>query len=121
MGLPQIVRSAISIADKITKNLQAEVYLYRKIGVGTSGEYLYSSTSTKITAIVEERERLHRLTNGQEVVQKATITIPRPFAVKVDLGDKFVLPSGYFGPVLDVQGITDPKTNLPYMSVVVLG
>jgi hypothetical protein len=39
----------------------------------------------------------------------------------VDPRDKFVLPDGTSGPIVDVNGLLDPSTGRPYLYEVALG
>lgn len=129
MGLASTIRSAVAVVDAVVNDLQDDITVYPWIGIGSYGEPSYDTPVT-MKAIVEEKES-HRpyLVGGEEVIQRATITIPRPVAANgaaerrepIDPRDKIVLPSGYTGPILNVEGITDPSTHNPYMYVILLG
>lgn len=128
MSLSSIVRRAVAIADKTTKSLQDTITFEAWIGFTDAGGPEYDS-AISILAIIEEKQVLRRLASGQEVMQKATITIPRAVAANgaaerrepIDPRDRITLPSGYTGPILDVSGVTDPLTHRAYMYQVVLG
>jgi hypothetical protein len=129
MSLASTVRNAVAIANKVTKSLQdSTITITPWIGSDVYGAPLFGSPIL-VSGIVEERQYLRRLGNGQEVVQRASITILKPMTDNgaaerrepVDPRDKVVLPSGYTGPILDVMGITDPSTHNPYMIEILLG
>jgi hypothetical protein len=123
-----IVREGVAIADETTASLQDDILHYAWIADGDFSEPTYAPAILR-KAIVEEKEYQRRLSNGQEITQRAAITIPRPIAANgaanrrepVDPRDKFVLPSGFTGPILNVNGVTDPKTHAPYMFEIILG
>lgn len=128
MGFDDLIRSGVALADTLTGDLQDTIQFSAWTGSGIYGEPTFA-TAIPMQAIVEEKEYLRKLGNGQEIAQKAQVTIPRPIAANgaadrrepIDPRDKIVLPSGFTGPILDVEGITDPETNNPYMYVVILG
>jgi|WetSurSiteA1Bulk_404760.scaffolds.fasta_scaffold132009_1 hypothetical protein len=130
MSLDSLIRSAVAIADSVTKSLQDQtVTITPWIGIGTTyAEPLYGA-AVSVPAIVEEKERLVSLSNGEVIRQKAVVTIPRVLTVNgatgrqepVDSRDKVVLPSGYTGPILDIGGVIDPTTHRSYMTQIILG
>jgi hypothetical protein len=128
MGLDSIVRKAVAIIDKQTTSLQDTIIFSPWIGSDIYGGPAYGSP-INMKAIIEEKQILRRLSDGQEISQRATITIPRPIAPNgatdrrepIDTRDKIVLPSGYTGPILFIEGVMDPTTNAPYSFDIVLG
>lgn len=128
MGLAEIVRSGVSIANRVTGSLQATVQHEAWTGVGAYGAPAFDSAATR-PAIVEHKTRRRRLESGEEINQVAAVTIIGPIAANgatgrrepIDPRDRITLPNGYIGPILDVQGIVDPSTGLPYMYVVAIG
>lgn len=128
MGLDTILRSGIALVDRATGSLQVTIVLSPWSGYGSYGEPTYGAP-VLMQAIVDEKEGLRRLVNGQEVTQRAVVTIPRPITMHgavdrrepIDPRDLLELPSGYIGPILDISGPTDPITRAPYMLEVVLG
>lgn len=133
MNIANIIRKGIATADKFTGGpggVQDQIQIFRWIGNDDYGQNIYRGIPLIQDAIVEEKERRRVLSNGQEVTQKAEITIPRPISSlggivdrrePLDPRDKIILPSGYSGPILDVSGLTDPKTHNPFMITVILG
>ena len=128
MGYDTIIRNAVAVIDRQTATLQDTILFYAWTGFGTYGEPTYGSV-VSMQAIVEEKQTLLHLSDGQEVSQRAKIVIPRPITANgatgrrepVDPRDKIVLPSGYTGPILSVEGVMDPTTNAPYSYDIILG
>ncbi len=133
MGLGSVVRNAVATVDKVLgepskDGLKSTFRLYAWISDDEYNKSVYASP-VNVTAFIEEKERSVRISTGEEVWQKATITITRPLKPNgasgrkepIDVRDKIVLPSGYTGPIKDAFGETDPSTNRPYMLTVILG
>jgi hypothetical protein len=131
MGFGDIIRKNLPIADRLTGGtggVQDDIVVYPWIGNTLEGGPDYGDPVT-MGAIVYEREYQRRMPTGEEVTQRAELTIPRPIAANgaadrrepLDPRDKIVLPSGYTGPILHVDGLTDPTTHAPFMFVVILG
>ena len=129
MGYDSIVRKGVASADKMTDSLQCNVQHFAWIGSNDYGGPDYEPSPIIRRGIVEEKEYLRRLPDGQEVTQKASITFPRPIAANgaadrrepIDPRDKLILPSGYTGPILGVFGVVDPSTQQPYSFEVIMG
>ncbi len=123
MGYDTTVRDGVATADSITTSLQVNIRHYAWIGANDRGGPLYASPVT-IKAIVDMRPRLRRTSDGTEVMQRCQVTIPRPIRPNgaagrrepIDPRDKIVLPDGFTGPILDIEGPVDPVTNRPYIS-----
>ena len=128
MGLDDLVRMGVAIADAQTKSLQANVIHAAWTGSGTFGEPTYASAVVR-PAIVEYKQRLRRTSGGQEVMQQASVMfvgpIPNNGAAErrepVDPRDQIFLPNGYTGPILSVEGVIDPSTSSLYTVEVILG
>jgi hypothetical protein len=128
MGLANTIRKGVAIANSATKDLQVEIIFYAWIGSDADGKPKYD-TPIGILALVEEKQHNRRLGVGQEIFPKASLTILSPLTANGALGrhepidprDKFILPNGSTGPILDVKGMIDPKTKLPYLHEVTLG
>ena len=128
MGLDATIRAAISVISTATADLQATVA--HAAWTGKDG-YNKPTFATPVSrqALVELKQRLRRLPNGQEVLQQAAVTFIGPISPNgatgrrepIDPRDSITLPNGYSGPILDVQGLVDPSTNRPFMVSVVMG
>jgi hypothetical protein len=129
MSLAATIRSGLKSADKLTASLQVQVDHYPWIGTGSQGQPLFPTSPVKRKVIVEYHQRLRRLVGGQEVMQQAVIIIPRPVkphgaddrSEPIDSRDKIVFPDGTWFPILDVEGVLDPKTGRAYAYFIVLG
>lgn len=119
---------AASTIDAQTASLQDTIEFYAWKGAGNYGESEYDD-AVLMQAVVEEKQVLRRMTDGTEIAQKASVTIPRPIPPNgatgrrepVDPRDKIVLPNGFTGPILFVNGEIDPTTHAPYSYEIVLG
>jgi hypothetical protein len=130
MSLADVVRSGISIANTVTEDgeLQLDVTLEAWTGSDAHGAPTYA-TAVSIPAIVEMKNRLVKLKNGEVVASRAQVTFLRPVTANgatgrrepIDPRDKITLPDGETGPILDVEGLFDSSTNAPYMLSVFLG
>lgn len=129
MGLSNLIRNGVAIANRLTTDLQVSITHYAWIGQGaTYGEPLYSTPITR-TAIVELKQRMIRIPGGEDIWQKASVTFLEPIAANgaagrrepIDPRDKIVLPDGYTGPIRDVIGLANNFADSPYMIEVILG
>lgn len=128
MGYDALVRKGVSIIDDQTKDLQVSVDHSAWVGSGIYAEPVYATAISRM-AIVEFKQVMRRTVDGREILQKATVTFPRPIPSNgtaerrepIDPRDKIVLPNGYTGPILDVDGVIDPSTKSLYMAEVILG
>ncbi len=130
MKLAKIIRNAVAIADKATTtDIQVPVQHYAWIGNGTTyAEPLYDRVVERL-AIVTMREKMIRTPDGKDVLQRAEILFPRPIEANgaderhepIDIRDKLVLPNGYTGPVIKVEGLANNYSDSPYMTKVILG
>lgn len=128
MGLDATVRAAIATISTATADLQATV-----AHAAWTGKDGYNKPTFAVAvnrqALVEMKQRLRRLPNGQEVLQQAAVTFIGPISANgatgrrepVDPRDTITLPNGYSGPILNVEGLIDPTTNRPFMVQVWLG
>jgi len=128
MDIAKLVRESVALADSMSDSAQDDITIYPWISDDSDSKPQFGSAVT-VSAIVEEKVRKRRTAAGEEILQKALVTIPRPLASNgaanrkepLDTRDKIVLPSGYTGPILDVNGVIDPSTHKPYMFEVILG
>ena len=114
MGLQDIVRSAVAVADSVTATLQAPVkhYVRAEATVDDSGMVTWAAPRIR-PAIVEHARRQIRDKEGRDVVSESQIFFPRP--VEVSPLDRFELPDGTSGsPIMKSGTIVDPGTNRGY-------
>ena len=131
MGFGSLLRKGIEIVDTLTggaDGFQDTVTMHPWTGSDDFGGPTFG-TPVAILAIIEMKTQQRQLTSGDVVTQHASFLIPRPVAANgatgrfepIDPRDKFVLPNGYTGPVLSVDGPEDPTTDAPFVTTVVLG
>jgi len=131
MSLADVVRSAVAVADRVSKPLQPEVTFAPWISESGFGDVEYREPfgdPIPINAIVEQKQRL-KLVNGQQVMTMAHLVILTPIADTdvpdrvnpIDPRDRFVLPDGTTGPIVDISGLIDKDTKRPFFAEVWIG
>ncbi|MCR4301802.1 MAG: hypothetical protein NUV51_09345 [Sulfuricaulis sp.] len=127
MSLLDVVRSAVKIADEVTKPLQATVTYERYTGSDGYGTPTYAA-AVSLRAIVDYVSKQVRTQEGILTVSRATITLLDIAAVVaatggagIDNNDKFTLPDGDTGPLLDIRGFVDAGTTHPIATEIVIG
>jgi hypothetical protein len=130
MGLADIVRNGVALANRLTADLQAEVTHEAWTGQDDTGAPTYASAKTR-TAIVERRQRLRRSPSGQELMSRHVVAFLAPIAANgaadrqepIDPRDRITLPDGSTGPIIDVVSTVDSEsaTGHGYMYEVYLG
>jgi len=126
VGLDAVVRSARSIAKRVTKDLQVTVRHAPWVSQSTSGAPTYG-TAVERLAIVDYKQHIVRQANGQDAVAVATITFLDDF--EIDLRDRITLPDTtdpgtnvpVTAPILGYAGTLDPSTGRPYVPAVLVG
>lgn len=118
MGLADVVRNAVKVADNVTRSLQATVTYTPVTGYDAFGAPVYGVPVAKL-AIVEKRQRLIRTTQSNEAMSQAYVAFLQPTTIN-EL-DKIVLPDGTTGPILNWTGFVDAGTGQPYYAEVYLG
>ena len=128
MGLLDVVRSGVKIADQVTKDLQATVTYYRAVPDTTGYGGITHPSGVPLRAIVDFARKQVRTREGVLTVTRATIDLLDVAAVRAATGgegigndDKFVLPDGDTGPILDISGFIDSGTGNPVATTVMLG
>lgn len=106
MGLADIVRAGVAVADSVTATLQVTVthYVFTEASVDAYGKITWGTGHGR-KAIVENKRRLVRGPDGHDVLSSHVVTFPRQ--VDVDPRDKIVFPDGTTGPILNVEGVLD--------------
>lgn len=128
MGLADIVRSGIAIANTITASLQVPISIQRWTGQGQTGAPSYAAAIT-VQALVEPEKVLRPSGTGGVMALTSKVTILTPLTAHgatgrsepLDQRDKITLSDGTTCPISTIGGVvTDPSTNLPYMFEVTL-
>lgn len=128
MGAASSVRSGLRTADRQTADLQVAVTHLAWVGQTGMGGPIFAS-GVSVQALVEYTTSRVKQADGQDVISTATVSILRPLAANggtgrqepVDPRDTFIMPDGRVVQVLAVDGLIDPSTGKPYMSVVKVG
>jgi hypothetical protein len=129
MGLANVVRAGVAIADRLVKDLEVTVLHYPWISESGFGKPSFAVTPVPILAVVRHTRDIKRTVDGDTADPFAVILIPRPLAANgatgrdepIDPRDKFVLPDGTEFVVRNVVGILDPSTGKPYAYRVEVG
>jgi hypothetical protein len=132
MSLLDVVRSAVAIADNVTKPLQATVLFRHYVGSDAYGAKTYTPDvalpATPLQAIVDWKQRQLRTQEGILSVSRASVAFLNVQALStatngegVNDEDIIVLPDGTTGPILDMGGFIDAGTGHPVATEVYLG
>lgn len=130
MGLANVVRSGVAIANKVTSSLQGVVTIRQWVAQDVNGTDTYSSTLKKVPAIIEMGEKQYSTQTGVVVTVQATITFLQPIKPNgavgrvepIDERDVLTLPDGTTGPtMIGAPSIVDPATSKPYFQTVGIG
>lgn len=129
MGFQDLIRDMIAVADSVTKSLQAPVQHWAWISSGSGANKVVYDASVERMALVEHKQSLRRTTTGEVVLARTKVTFLEPVEPNgavgrrepIDPRDKIILPDGSTAPIVDVAGLVDPGTNLPYLYEVYLG
>jgi hypothetical protein len=118
MGLMDVVRSAVAVANTLTADLQANVtheVFQHADGAGT-GDYV------KVTrpALVTRKQQMVRSSNGEMVLSSAQVVF-LDAGVVINEFDRIILPDGTGGPILTTDGFVDSGTGHPISTQVYLG
>ena len=128
MALDDIVRNAVATINTITGSLQVNVTHQAWTGQSGTGTPTYAAGVVR-PAIVEKKTRDRRMADGRVIMTIAYIVFIHPIAANgaagrvepIDARDKFTLPDGTTGPVIDTNAFLDPNTNAGYLHEVWLG
>lgn len=127
MGLLDVLRSGVAIANNVTKDIQARVTLQHVISSDSSGDITWGDPVT-LRAIVDWKQKQVRTQGGELSVTRASINfldIDELNAATnnegIDDNDIITLPDGTTGPILDMAGFIDAGTGHPLATEVFLG
>ena len=122
MGLLDVVRSGVKIADGITKDLQASVTLERYLSDDGYGTVVFAAPVV-LRAIEDRKQKIVKNTSGQEVLSSATLTFldVAALGVGVDVKDRITLSNGTISPILNTGGFVDAGTTRPVATEIYLG
>jgi hypothetical protein len=120
MGLRDIVRSGIAVANTLTSDLQATVTREPYTGGQDVRGEPNRGPAVSVKAIVEYKTRLVKTTTGEFVMSAATLTFLDP-AIVIHPKDRLTMPNGQTGPILETAGLADRVTGSPVLTQVFLG
>lgn len=130
-GFNTLISTLVGVANNLTSSLQATVGWYKWNGSDSYSKATYDSV-VNVTMVVEYSQKMFRRPGGDQVMQAGVLTYVGPLTARtptvtgrrdpVDPRDKFLLPSGRYGWVIDAGLIpVNPSTNSPYAWQVVFG
>lgn len=129
MSILSSLRFGVELANKITRKgkIQAEVMYERQMSVNEYGDKVMAA-AVPLHAIVDFTSKQVRTKDGTLTVTRATIDLLDIKEVAaatngegIDNNDKFTLPDGDTGPILDLSGFIDAGTTHPIATTVMLG
>lgn len=133
MSLADIVRSAVAIADSVTKPLQANVTFSAWIGQDGTGNDQFAAPVV-LFALVDRTRKPFYTKTGKEILTLATVTFLDPVAPTaanngqqrvnpVDPRDQIVLDDGVTAPIIMIKGFEDAGlgNGTPFLNEVTLG
>lgn len=118
MAFDDLIRSGVALANTLTTSLQANVQHSSWLGNDMDGDDVYSDPISR-PALIEQRQRLHQTKSNELVLTRAKISFLVP--TSINSNDRIILPDGTTGPIVDIEGLLDPTTNLPYLPEVWIG
>ncbi len=128
MGLLDILRTGVAIADSVTKDLQCYVMYTKSAGVDYEGNPGTPGAPIELRAIVDWKQAQVRTQGGELTVTRATVLFLDIDAIIAatngeGIGDEdiIILPDGTTGPILDMGGFIDAGTGHPLATEVFLG
>lgn len=119
MGLLDIVRSGVAIANNLTADLQASATHEAYASETGSGRRTYSAPVNR-PALVTRKQKLVRSSSGELVMSEASVVFLDP-AVVINELDKITLPDGTTGPIINTEGFVDRGTGHPILTEIYLG
>lgn len=134
MSFASLVRNMTAVANRITKPLQVPVIHKAWIAQTPYGEETFAAASLgsdglTLKGVVELKQQLKTLPNGQAAMTKAVVTFTEPVPANgtagrtepIDTRDYIELPGGITGPILNVEAVLNPETGRGYITEVWLG
>lgn len=122
-----VVRSAVKIADGVTKPLQSTVVYERYLSEDSYGNSTFDNP-VFMRAIVDFKQSQVRTQSGIVTVARATITFLSINALTIatagdgiDWKDRITLQDGTTGPILNLGGFVDAGTGNPVATEVYIG
>lgn len=119
LDIGKLVRNvALPLVKKATTSAQVSVTVTKAASTDGGGD-VTPGTVFHWDAVVDWNAHRVRTTEGVDTMSRATIQFVEPHPIDDD--DSIVLPDGTTGPILDMRGVVDPATGIPYVTTVLLG
>jgi hypothetical protein len=119
LDIGRLVRSvAIPLVKKFTASAVVDVTVTKASSTDGGGDTTPGDVFTW-PAVVDWNAHRVRTSEGIDAMSRATIQFVEPHPLDDD--DSIVLPDGTTGPILDMRGVVDPLTGIPYVTTVYLG
>jgi len=120
MSLLDVIRSAVKVADTVTKPLQADVTFEHYVSSDAYGVQIFDAPTT-LKAILEKKQRNVKTPAGQLAISTSQLTfldVDQLMAATAGNGitvrDRITLSDGSSPvPILNVGGFVDAGTSLP--------
>jgi hypothetical protein len=131
MGLAAVIRSAVEAVRLTTEGpdgIQVDVSHEAWVGKDGRAGPLYATAVTR-PALAQFRRPQDLRNEGQQIAARCILSFLEPIPATgaigrrepVDPRDRFTLPNGMTGPVVDVQSMIAPDSEAPLLTVVYLG
>lgn len=127
MGLLDVIRAGVKVADQVTKDLQSTVTYKRYKETNSEGTRTFYASKT-LRAIVDRKQTQVKTAEGIMSLSRASITFLDIDALMLATGnagintnDVIVLPDGTTGPILNTAGFMDRSKEVPVATEVYLG
>lgn len=118
MGLLDVLRVGVAVANSVTADLQPEVT--HRVFVHASGKGKKDFLDVPRRAIVTKQQKLVKTSSGEMKMSTAQICFLDPGVVMNEL-DEIILPDGSGGTVLATNAFVDRGTGGPLLTEVYLG
>lgn len=129
MALVDIIRDvAIKVAHDVTISVQVDVLHSAWIGQSGTGVPRYA-TAVSRPCLFERAQRQIMTRDGREVMSRHKLSFIHAIEANgapgreepIDPRDKIEVPGVASGPIIDVEGLVDPGTGLPFYAIVWIG
>lgn len=128
MGLLDVLRNGIALADSLTQDLQDTVTHEAWVGQDFNGKPVFATGVTR-AAIVERKVRIVKGIDGREIQSTHYVGFLRPIAPNgadgrqepVDPRDRITLSNGSTSPIVSIDGFMDRAYDRPMYSQIFLG
>jgi hypothetical protein len=124
MALPDTIRNAVALANRLTADLQVTVRHEAVDTVDVHGDKTYHDP-VDVEALVEWKQRSVVTPSGEVALSVAKLTFLRDIVITIE--DRLTITGGagitddITAPILNIAGLVDSGTNRPYVTEVYIG